>query len=170
MHVRFDHPGEGLLTRKKLVKIIYLLEFCLFRTELRPNSHCSSDVEEVTIDPHSQWKPVPVKPEPKEEDCHMPVAKKFRPHPDSLPLPPPVNSSGGNSSAGSNSSSHYSPYQSQLSNPGLGVPTPPGRTPPEMRSSTPGATPTHDGSQSNPGSTGTPNSTTANKAGKLLLP
>ena len=51
LHVRFDHPDEGLLTRKKLVKIIYLLEFCLFRTELRPNSHCSSDVEEVTIDP-----------------------------------------------------------------------------------------------------------------------
>lgn len=122
-------------------------------------------MEEVTIDPNSHWKPVTVKQENKEDDCHMPAAKKFRPPPDSLPLPQQGNTSGGSSSAGSNSSSHYSPYQSQLSNPGMGVPTPPGRTPPEMRSNTPCGTPSQDSTQGTPGSNGTPNSTTASKTG-----
>lgn len=97
----------------------------------------SSDVEEVTIDPNSQWKPVPVKQEPKDDECQGPQpAKKARPSPpDSLPL------SGVRTptSQMSSSSGHYSPYQTQPpSNPGMGAPTPPGRTPPESHSSSGG--------------------------------
>lgn len=97
----------------------------------------SSDVEEVTIDPNSQWKPVPVKQEPKDDECQGPQpAKKARPSPpDSLSL------SGVRTptSQMSSSSGHYSPYQTQPpSNPGMGAPTPPGRTPPESHSSSGG--------------------------------
>lgn len=94
-------------------------------------------MEEVTIDPNSQWKPVPVKQEPKDEECQGPQpAKKARPSPpDSLPL------SGVRTptSQMSSSSGHFSPYQTQPpSNPGMGVPTPPGRTPPETQGSSVG--------------------------------
>ena len=95
----------------------------------------STDVEEVTIDPNSQWKPVPVKQEPKDEECQGPQpTKKARPSPpDSLPL------SGVRTPTSQSSSGHYSPYQTQPpSNPGMGTPTPPGRTPPEMHSSSVG--------------------------------
>ena len=161
-----SHESCTLLLANQNRVILLRMLLGLKRTELTLCFPCSSEVEEVTIDPNSQWEPVVVKQEPKDEDCHMPATKKFRPPPESLPLPPHTSTS--NSSAGSNSSSHYSPYQTQLSNPGIGVPTPPVRTPPEMRSSTPGATPNQDGPQSTPGGSGTPNSTTTNKPGKLM--
>ena len=96
----------------------------------------STDVEEVTIDPNSQWKPVPVKQEPKDEECQGPQPKKARPSPpDSLPLSG-VRTPTSQMSSGSG---HYSPYQTQPpSNPGMGAPTPPGRTPPETHGSSGG--------------------------------
>ena len=115
----------------------------------------STDVEEVTFDPNSQWEPVPVKQEPKDEECQGPQpAKKARPSPpDSLPL------SGVRTptSQMSSSSGHYSPYQTQPpSNPGMGVPTPPGRTPPETHGSSGGG----QLQELNPNSSGTTQATT----------
>ena len=94
----------------------------------------SSDVEEVTIDPNSQWKPVPVKQEPKEEECQGPQLKKSRPSPpDSLSLTGGVRTPNSQLSSGNG---HYSPYQTQPpSVPGVGVPTPPGRTPEALNTS-----------------------------------
>ena len=127
----FFYRGFLLLSQKaSVIKINHLvvkyfaLNFSFFSF--------STDVEEVTIDPNSQWKPVPVKQEPKDEECQGPQpAKKARPSPpDSLPLSgvrTPTSMSSG--------SGHYSPYQTQPpSNPGMSAPTPPGRTPPETHS------------------------------------
>ena len=97
----------------------------------------STDVEEVTFDPNSQWEPVPVKQEPKDEECQGPQpAKKARPSPpDSLPL----SGAGTPTSQMSSSSGPCSPYQTQPPlNPGMGVATPPGWTPPEMHGSSEG--------------------------------
>lgn len=118
------------------VALLEGLEVDQFMWGILTTSRCS-DVEEVTIDPNSQWKPVPVKQEPKDDECQGPQpAKKARPSPpDSLPL------SGVRTptSQMSSSSGHYSPYQTQPpSNPGMGAPTPPGRTPPESHSSSSG--------------------------------
>ena len=120
--------------------ILYLLckkDKGIFHINHRKFFSFSTDVEEVTFDPNSQWEPVPVKQEPKDEECQGPQpAKKARPSPpDSLPL------SGVRTptSQMSSSSGHYSPYQTQPpSNPGMGVPTPPGRTPPETHGSSGG--------------------------------
>jgi hypothetical protein len=88
-----------------------------------------SDIEEVTIDPNSTWKPVAVKPEMKQEDdCQGPPSKKHRPSPpDSLSLI--------NSNSQSSNTSHYSPYSSTQpsSNRGVGTPTPPGHTPTDVK-------------------------------------
>lgn len=113
------------------VALLEGLEVDQFMWGILTTSRCT-DVEEVTIDPNSQWKPVPVKQEPKDEECQGPQpAKKARPSPpDSLPLSgvrTPTSMSSG--------SGHYSPYQTQPpSNPGMSAPTPPGRTPPETHS------------------------------------
>ena len=127
----------------------------------------STDVEEVTIDPNSQWKPVPVKQEPKDEECQGPQpAKKARPSPpDSLPL------SGVRTptSQMSSSSGHYSPYQTQPpSNPGMSAPTPPGRTPPETHSSSVGGPLQEHGS--NPGTTQTATTPNGECLKMLILP
>ena len=90
------------------------------------------DVEEVTIDPNSQWKPVP-----KDEECQGPQpAKKARLSPPGLL---PLSGVRTPTSQMFSSSGHSSPYQTQPQyNPSMGAPTPPGQTPPESHGSSSG--------------------------------
>lgn len=86
----------------------------------------------MTIDPNSQWKPVPIKQEMKDDDCQNPPPTKKSRHspPDSLPL-----AGGPRTPQSSNGSGHYSPYQTQPpSNPGMLAHTSPDNTPGGPRS------------------------------------
>lgn len=142
------------------VALLEGLEVDQFMWGILTTSRCT-DVEEVTIDPNSQWKPVAVKQEPKEEDCPGPQpAKKARPSPpDSLPLTGVRTPTSMSSSSG-----HYSPYQTQPpSNPGMGAPTPPVRTPPETHSSSVAGNLSEQTSSNNTGSVQTATTPSADK-------
>ncbi|XP_031562916.1 zinc finger MIZ domain-containing protein 1-like isoform X5 [Actinia tenebrosa] len=108
-------------------------------------SLASSDIEEVTIDPNSTWKPMAVKQEIKQEDdCQgPPPSKKLRPSPpDSLSLMNPTSQQ--------SNTTHYSPYSSSQpsSNRGVATPTPPGQTPTDIKTEQHGPN-----SNQNPGDT-----------------